>query len=165
MPRSSDPAATLRRRKRARLTEMRDAGMSVQAIAREFGVHASTVSRWAKADGVSFDRSQTRAAVEARKVDLAAMRAELATLALQKARGFLDALDRPFLVFNFGGKDNTYAEQELDRPPTGDIRNLMTSYGIAVQRSMELSKFDADPNEGGAAVDAWLAHMIGEDTP
>lgn len=147
---------------RARVAELHAAGLSRNAIAAELGRPWSTVTKIARQLGLSFDRSQTRAAVEARKVDLAAMRADLAHLALVKAKGFLDALDQPFLAFNFGGKDNTYEEHLLDRPPTGDIRNLMTAFGIATQRSLELTKFDVDPNEGASAVDAWLDHMAGQ---
>lgn len=97
--------------------------------------------------------------IEQRKLDLSQKRAELAGLALEKAQRFLEATEGKFLVFNFGGKDNTYAEMELDAPPTADIRNLMTSFGIAVQRSMELSKFDSSGSEDSSSVDEWLEAM------
>lgn len=156
------PRVTSQQRKRAQLAELHAEGLSARKIAERIGVSRQTVSRWAKADGLKFDRAQTKAATAAITADLQKMRAELAHLALVKARGFLEALDKPFLAFNFGGKDNTYAEQLLDRPPTGDIRNLMTSFGIATQRSLELSRFDQDPGAGAADVDAWLDHMAGK---
>lgn len=142
---------------RARVRELHAQGMSRNKIADEIGRPWSTVTRICQELGLSFDRSQTRQAVEAHKVDLAALRADLAHELLVKARGFLQAMDRPFMAFNFGGKDNTYEEHELSGPPPDAIRNLMTSTGIALQRSLELSKFDSDPNEGLSAVDEWIS--------
>lgn len=46
-------------------------GLSCRAIAKELGLSPSTVSRHAKAVGVSFDRSATVAATEAKKADAA----------------------------------------------------------------------------------------------
>lgn len=161
MPRSKRRNRTFTPQNRVRMVELHAEGLALNEIARRMGFAASTISKHAKAAGLLFDRSQTKAATAAVTADLAAMRAELAHELLVKSRRFLDALDKPFLVFNFGGKDNTYEEHTLDGPPTGDIRNLMTSTGIALQRSLELSRFDADPNEGAAAVDSWLDHMTG----
>lgn len=144
---------------RARVRELHAEGMSRNKIAEELDRPWSTVTKIAVELGLSFDRAATRQAVEAHKVDLAAMRADLAHELLSKARGFLRAMDKPFLVFSFGGKDNTYAERTLDKAPTADVRNLMTSVGIALQRSLELSKFDADPSEGLSAVDEWIEAM------
>lgn len=150
---------TLTPAERARIAELHATGMSRNKIADEIGRSWSSVSKTAKELGLTWDRAAPRAAIEARRIDLAAMRAELAVMSLVRAKNFLEALDQPFLVFNFGGKDNTYEDHQLDKPPTGDIRNLMTSYGIAVQRSMDLSRFDTDPTAGGNDVDAWLDSM------
>lgn len=144
---------------RQRVIDLIGAGTARNEIARQVGISAGSVTNIAKAAGLSFDRTASAVAVEARKVDLASLRAELAHTLLVKAKDLIADLDKPFLAFNFGGKDNTYEEHELQRPPTGDIRNLMQSAGIAMQRSMDLSKFDADPNDGAAAVDAWLDAM------
>ena len=142
---------------RASVVQLHAAGKGRNEIAVELDIAAASVSAIVKAAGLSFDRSKTSVAVKAHQVDLAIQRAELAQMALATARRLLTQMEQPHLAFNFGGKDNTYAEHELKRPPTGDLRNLMTSFGIAVQRSMELSKFDADPSEGLSAVDDWLA--------
>lgn len=147
--------------KRAMIPQLHARGLSLTAIARELGTSPATVSKYARLDGIEFDRAKTKSATAARKIDLAAMRAELAHRLLVEANHFLGSLHKPFVVFNFGGKDNTYEERTLDGPPTADIRNLLTSTGIALQRSLELSKFDADPNEGLSAVDEWLEAMTG----
>lgn len=77
---------------RARILELARGGMSCNGIAREVGVSPSTVSRAAKKAGVSFDRAQTAKAVEAAKVDVAALRAELALELLQDIRSTMTGM-------------------------------------------------------------------------
>lgn len=101
--------------------ELYEAGMSCRSIAAELDVAPSTISRWAKGEGLKFDRSQTAQAVRAHTVDLAAARMELAQRLMVSAFDALDELDGPYLVYNFGGKDNTYEEHTLDRAPV-DVR-------------------------------------------
>lgn len=135
------------------LDDVRAGGMSVRAIADKHQVSRSTVSTYAKAAGIDggFDRSKTAAATAARVVDLAARRAEVSELLLTKARDLVEQIDEPHLVFNIGGKDNTFTGRTLDKPPTGDIRNLMQAASTALQRHIELDKFDRDRNGGPAA--------------
>lgn len=147
--------------KRADVLRLHGEGKGRNAIAAETGVSTFSVSKIVAAAGGSFDRAKTKALTEARKVDLAELRARIAVKMLTRAEEFIDAMDQQFVVFSFGGKNNTYNEHKLESPPTADIRNLMTSAAIAVQRSMELSKFDADPSEGMSAVDEWLEFMAG----
>src|SRR5690349_12314523 len=123
-------------------------GKGRNEIARLTGISTATVSLIAPAG--SFDRSQTRVATQARAVDLAALRARLAVKFATRAEELLDAMDQPHVVFNFGGKDNTYEEHTLDRPPTAYIRNLMASAAIGAQRSLELTRFDSDQGAGKA---------------
>lgn len=134
------------------LDDVRAGGMSVRAIAEKHQVSRSTVSTYAKAAGLhgGFDRSKTAAATAARVVDLAARRAEVKERLLAKASDLLDQLDQPHKVFSFGGKDNTYNSKILDRPPTGDIRNLMQSASIALQRHIDLEKVDQSTGESEA---------------
>jgi transposase-like protein len=56
---------------RARIVELVGTGLSCGEVAREVGRHASTVSRVARDAGLSFDRSQTAAATEAKQADAA----------------------------------------------------------------------------------------------
>jgi len=83
-----------------------DDGHSCRQIAAKLNVAPSTVSRWAKDNGLAFDRSQTAIAVRAHTIDLAADRLELAQLMIVAARDLLHSLDGEYLVYNFGGKDN-----------------------------------------------------------
>lgn len=157
MPAPLDPtkraaiAAALREREQPKLNQ----------LAREFGVSPDTISRIAKTEGVTFERTATKNATAAKQADNAARRAELSQRLLDRAVEALGQMDSEFLVFNFGGRDNTYAEHRLDRPPTGDLRNLMTVAAIAVDKHLAIERHDSDGGEGLAAVDAWLRHTLG----
>ncbi|WP_166644370.1 helix-turn-helix domain-containing protein [Leucobacter luti] len=70
----------------------------MRAIAERLGVSRSTVSRWAKEDGLAFDRARTAQAVAAHSIDLAVGRQRLAERMLQRAEEALDDLDKPYLV-------------------------------------------------------------------
>lgn len=146
--------------KRAHVVELIRGGMGRNEVARESGVSVASVTKIAGEEGLSFDRTASMAATAARKADNAKTRAELTGLLYQRAREFLDQIGQPHTVFAFGGKDNVYNERTLDRPPTGDIRNLMTSTGIAVQRAAELERFDIDA-DAKPAFDMWLDVMMG----
>src|SRR5690349_499265 len=100
-----------------RARELFDQGMGCNAIARELGVGAATISRWADREGLSFAREATALAVRARTLDIAESRTLLTKKMLGVAHDVLDQLDGPYLVYNFGGKDNTYEEHLLDTPP------------------------------------------------
>lgn len=124
--------------KRAQVAKLVAEGVSRNQIAKDLGIGAATVSRIAKAEGLSFDRSMTRAAVEARSVDLADSRTKLAEKMLNTAHGLIDSLDEPFLVFNFGGRDNEYNEHRLDKPPVDAYRQVMTTAGIAFDKATKI---------------------------
>jgi hypothetical protein len=129
-------------------------------IARDHDVSVGTVTNIAKAAGLTtaFDRSQTKTATEAKKADNAALRASTSRRLLEKANELLDQMDQPHVAFHFGGKDNTYNEKQLDRPPVADLRNLMTAAAVAVDKHLVIEKHD-NSGESHAAVDAWLDAM------
>ena len=137
------------RSKRAQLRTLHGEGLSASAIARKLGVHASTVSRWAKAEGLSFDRSKTAEATAAKSIDLAAARTRLAEKMAARAEQLLDSLDDPYLVYSFGGRDNTYSEHELAKPPVEVVRNAVTTAGITFDKLTRI--VEKDPDVSGAA--------------
>lgn len=120
--------------KRAEARRLYDEGMSCNAIAKRLGVATSTVSRWAEREGLSFDRAGTKAAVQAHTVDLAAARIRLAEKMLAASEAMLDRIDDPYLVYNFGGKDNTYEEHLLASAPIEVRRNIITTAGITFDK-------------------------------
>lgn len=117
-----------------RARELHSTGVSCNAIARDLGCAASTVSRWAKREGLSFDRSTTAAAVKAHTVDLAAGRIRLAEKMLAASEDMLDVIDGPYEVYNFGGKDNTFESRVLDSAPVEVRRNVITTAAITFDK-------------------------------
>jgi len=135
---------------RTRIIEALQSGMSRNEAARTFDRGSSTISRIAREAGIVFDRAQTKVATAAKQADNRARRTDLNRKLLDRAHDLVDSMDEPFLATHFGGKDNTFAEQLLDRPTDTAIRNLMVAVGIAVQRSLELEKIDMpDDAQGG----------------
>ena len=61
------------------------------------------------------------------------------------ANSMLDMLGKPFTVFNFGGKDNTFNSAVLDSPPVDAVRTIVTSAAIVFDK---LSKVVESTPEG-----------------
>lgn len=146
---------------RARILELHAQGMARNDIARETGRAAGTVTKIVTDAGGTFDRSATKAATEARQADLAERRSRLRTKFLTRAEECLDQMDQPHLVFNFGGKDNTYEERTLDRPPVKDIRDLMQAASIATTAEIRISQADVGGDEAAKSLLVGLAHAFG----
>lgn len=129
--------------------------------AKNLGIPLSTVCLWARKAGARTVRSEkTRVAVEAKVNDNALARAELAGLLLQDARRLRDQLFTSTVAYNFGGKDNTFAEHELPEPDFRAKQAILTSIAIALDKSMALERFDAEGGQGLAAVDEWLRTVL-----
>lgn len=144
---------------RARAIQLIQDGMPRNAIARELNIAPSSVSGIARDAGLSFDRAnQTASATAARQHDLKVRRLELIDELMAKAADHLVAIDQPFLAFSFGGKENTYASEELDRPPTGDILNLHRAASLAMKDARELIRDDDD--QGVAEAESMLMNLI-----
>lgn len=141
---------------RARVIDLHEKGVGRNDIARLTEISTASVSRIVKAAGGKFDTRQTESATAHRVADLAALRSSLAARLISKAHDLVDDMDAPFTAFSFGGTNNTFASETLDRAPADAIRNLMVSMGQAVKSSLDLTRFDVDPNEGLSAVDQWL---------
>lgn len=146
MPRTFDEET------RGRAEALHAEGKGCNAIARELGVAASTISAWAKGAGLTFDRSQTETAVRARTIDLADARTLLAQKMVVAASDLLDTLDGPYLVYNFGGKDNTYQEHLLDSAPVDVVRSAVTTAGIAFDKVTRIVERDGGGFESAAGV-------------
>lgn len=145
---------------RGEIIRLHGEGLGRNEIARRVGCSLATVTKVCHAEGLTFDRSATKAAVEARKVDAAAMRAELQIGLLQDAKRLRLELWTPCTVFNFGGKDNTYEERELNAPPFADKLKLVQAVGVAITHSLRIADHDANTADL-PVVDAWLQHMTG----
>lgn len=145
--------------------ELFDQGMGRNEIAKALGVGAATITRWAARAGVAFDRSQTELAVRARVIDIRESRTLLTQKALQVAHDKLDELDGPYLVYNFGGRDNTYEEHLLDNAPADVVRTIMSVVRDAhVMSSKTLESTPSGVEEAESVLDRLEAEFDAEFT-
>lgn len=145
---------------RARVVKLARGGMSRNAVAREVGISTSTVTRICRdaKPPVSFDRSATRVAVEARTVDLKAKRTEIAERAVVEVERLFGLLDAEHEVINW--HEGFMSRGTIDRPTSGDVKNYATAIGILVDKHLVLTRHDSDDRDL-PAVDAWLAVTLG----
>jgi hypothetical protein len=145
---------------RQQVAELHAQGHGRNAISRQTGIHSRRVSAIAAELGLSFVRggARTAAATEARKADAATRRSEIEAAALDAAQRLLGQMFDRALVYNFGGKDNTYEQTTLDEPPFADKRAIATSVQALMATALKIAEHDkADQTVSG--VDAWLEHM------
>ncbi|WP_329376054.1 hypothetical protein [Streptomyces sp. NBC_01483] len=155
-----------------RFDEFRDLhaqGYGRNRIAREMGIAPVVASRTAEHLGLTFDRSKIQAATEARLADLAERRSILAEDLIGDAEKLRAQMWQPAVIFSFGGKDNTYAEEHVSEPPSADKRALMSTAGMAIDRSLKLapaeesSNLDSAKSMLGSLGDALVAFSRAED--
>ncbi|WP_076260854.1 helix-turn-helix domain-containing protein [Intrasporangium flavum] len=125
------------------LRDLAAAGRSVRDIATEIGTTKSTIDRRLRALGITLDRSSTEAATKANTLDAKARRAKLQLALLEDAERLRAQAWQPTIAFNFGGKDNTYNEHQLDQPTFADQLKIMQATGIAIDRALKLDLHDA----------------------
>lgn len=123
---------------RERVRELHALGLGRNEIAREMNRGTRTVSVIAAALNLTFDRTRTEEATRARMADLAEKRAILAEALTDDALRLTQQMWQPTVIYNFGGKDNTYASRDVPEPPAADKRQLMTAAGVALDRSLRL---------------------------
>lgn len=125
-------------------------------IARRIRRSGSTVSKIARELGLTFDRGpEIVVATEARRIDLAARRQALAEALHADAEKLRAQLWEPCTIGAFGGKDNVWTDQPLDRPPFGEQRQILAATSIAVDKSLKLA-----PMAGGEGADE-VKSMLG----
>lgn len=118
-----------------RARELFDKGLGCNAIAKELSVSPSTISGWAKGEGLSFvARAQTATATVVREFDMTAARVRLAEKLTRNADESFDSLDAPFVVYSFGGKDNDYNDHTFDEAPLSARREAQTIGAIAFDK-------------------------------
>ncbi|MER8158152.1 helix-turn-helix domain-containing protein [Streptomyces sp. NPDC094472] len=114
-------------------------GLSRNEIARRMKRSGRTISVIAQDLGLSFDRTATEEATRARSADLAEKRTILAEALIEDAMRLTEQMWAPSIIYNFGGKENTYEERPVDEPPADGKRQLMAAAGAAIDRSLKLA--------------------------
>lgn len=134
--------APLTEAKRKQIVTLHAQGLSRNAIAREAGVSAGTVTNVCRANDLDFDRSQTKKATAGKQIDARALRASLAGDALQVASEAQEALRR-------------IVAESTDL----NMRDLATVYGIFMDKHIALAKLDqgTDTTASDSVVDDLLA--------
>jgi Helix-turn-helix domain len=144
---------------RERIRQLHARGLTCGQIAAELGRNKSTITRQCRALGLSFDRSQVKAATEAKVADAKSRRAEAVRVLMDD---FHRIRERAWSAYEVVMSSGTGVETVLlDRPPAQDTRAFYTAMSICIKDQVAIERHDAD--EGGlSAVDAWLRGMLGE---
>ncbi|MFJ3834457.1 helix-turn-helix domain-containing protein [Streptomyces sp. NPDC090054] len=151
-PLSNDELAALR--------ALHAEGHGRNEIARRLDRSPRTISVHAARMHLSFACTATEEATRVRKIQLEEKRVILADALADDALRLSAQVWEPTVVYNFGGKDNTYEEKAVPEPPPADKRALMAAATSAAAQSLRLVPPETE-TQGMAAVDQWLRGMMG----
>lgn len=135
---------------RAKARALFDQGMSCNRIARELGWAPSTISKWAREEGLTFDRTSMVAANSARSVDAKTRRLSIMARLLDRTEALLDRLDAAQFDTLVPVGMGEQSPRALDFVPSIDERNLASSLAMYLKEARELEKLDADQGVGDA---------------
>jgi hypothetical protein len=141
---------------RDRVAELHATGASRNAIARELGIGAATVTAIAQDLGISFDRAAAAQATKARVRDAARRRADLMHRFYDQADAVMNRLDLPShdLAQPSAGDLVRWTARYL---PAQDVKALVQAAGAAVDRAVRLEQVDA--RDGADDVASMLGRM------
>ncbi|MFF3558959.1 hypothetical protein ACFYXS_02805 [Streptomyces sp. NPDC002574] len=123
-----------------RLRQLHADGLSRNAIAEAMSRPQVTISRWAERLGLSFDRSATRAATEARQVDLTEQRQRARQVLMDHFFRQMDRTSSRYLLTAASNSGEIHA-QFVDEPPARETKDLTAA---AVQALMAAEKLTGD---------------------
>lgn len=127
-----------------RIRDLHGRGLSRNAIARETGWSAGTITAVCERLGLSFDRESVKAATRARKADAAQLRAELELQLLEDAQKLRAQVWQEHTYIAYGGKEFIKRSWKQDEPTPVDKLKLMQAASIALDRSVKLATLDKD---------------------
>lgn len=133
-------------------------------VAQRHGISQSSLRRIAEAEGLQpgiTARARIENATAVVTLTNAQRREALAAKLLDVAEEAIEDMRREALVYNFGGKDNTYAEHVLERPGFADRRQLATIAAIALDKHAVLERFDS-ASAAGQQADLLLRLLTGQ---
>lgn len=139
-------------KERAAVRRLHAEGKTRNDIARELKRSPSTVSKLAREQGLTFERgAEVVAATEARRIDLAARRIDLAHAQQIAAEKLHEQLFAPCVYGEFGGKDNEWNQVDLPQPRFGDQRAIVAAVGQSINNSLKLAPIEGGENAGQVA--------------
>jgi transposase-like protein len=130
--------------------------------ARQIGCNAGTVTRWAKAAGLSAtDRIEKLQAANATVRELTARRFErLKGRLLEEAETALDELHSKTMSLKW--HEGELLQQEIPEPTFTDKRHIMFRANGAVQYALQIDQRTSDDSETNAAIGQWAKAMTAE---
>ncbi|WP_328981760.1 hypothetical protein OG258_19900 [Streptomyces mirabilis] len=135
------------------LRQLHADGVSRNEIARQMGWGVGTITNRARRLGLSFDRSATRAAVEARQVDLTARRQRCIEGAYDLAD---EARSRAFEQYELNGFDHVGnpVTHIVRRPPAREFKDFNAAFASALTTALKLEAVDkeSDTDKAKAAL-------------
>ncbi len=145
---------------RAKVVALHKAGKGRNEIARTLGISAGSVTAIAKKAEIAFDRTDTAAAVEARRIDLAQMRADLEHDLLTDAQAIRRQLWTEHEYRQaVGGQEPRVMHWTMDEPTAMDKLKLMQAAGTAIDKSLRLA--EANSETGITQAKSMLTDLFG----
>lgn len=140
-----------------RARELYDKGLGCNAIAKELGVSASTISAWAKSEGLAFDESRSEVAVNARRTSRAARRSDIIDRLYDRTEHLLDRLEADEFKTLASGEYGASSTMTLDYVPTADEKNIAATINVYLDRAAKLEL--VDDADGVAEADSMLGRL------
>lgn len=131
------------------------------AVEKQLGIPKNTVAGWARKAGTRTVRPErVRAAIEAKVADGKSRRASIVLRLYARTEKILDRLEADTYTWTATTKDGTETVHDIE-PPAADERSHATAIAIYLDKATKLEDYDRTGDESGAAVDKWLAFMMG----
>lgn len=144
---------------RRRVAELHAEGHGRNAIARQLGIAAGTVSRYAADQGLTFDRTANEAATRARRADILERRSLLELSYLEDAERLREQAWQPQeYAATVGGESPRVMRWTMDRPVPADQQKLMQASTLAAAASQKIT--DAASDQSAAAAKSMLVQMM-----
>lgn len=153
-----------KKEQRAEVLDLYDKGLNRTQIARATGILETDLTDILREEGLVLDVTRVKARNKGRLEEAAEQRSRIMRKMMNASESLLSQMDQPARVFNFGGRDNTFAEVELEAPPIADKLRLMQAAGIGVDKALALAAHDAGSARVSINLIMATAEKLGLDT-
>ena len=126
-----------------KLKQLYDQGLTLGKTAKAMNRPTSTIANRAQMAGLAWRRPETAEMLQTHTERVRALRKELELGLLDDAKRLRSQLFAPTTLYNFGGRDNTYAEHDAEQPPHADQQKLVQAVQALTQSSIKISEFAA----------------------